>query len=288
MCDAYCVRNNLKGKVERNLEAVKYTNNSISDYLDEGVQRVEIVSRGSKLMKRMKLPTLYIRLCEGKLMKSKVYYVILQSQSGQFRREIPAIMYTNPKAVWSTQTAELLPLCVGLDYKRSNCAAFTPMLLSADLKRMFRRGRIFNVKVLVGGRLVDRFETEPWNKQDIKLSATRMMITDIIYQDIRGMPIDMMKRVVPSTDNKRVSVSSVSSTSTESSTSGSLKRSLSAQYPDLKFTGLTASGGSSFAKWFKHVPPDVYVDRNFECDHGTMLGRDRFANSDTFFKYLNL
>merc|ERR1719204_1021918 len=104
---------------------------------------------------------------------------------------------------------------------------------------MFRRGSTFKVKELVAGRLVDRSDKEPWNKWNIKLDAIRKLITDIIYKDIRGMPTDMMKSVVRSTDRLSVSRSSVSSTSSESSSRGSLRRNLSAHYPSLEFTGVT-------------------------------------------------
>lgn len=309
MCDTYCGRKNLTGNLAgqdmSRVKAVQYPNHSLCDYApcnqqNEGVQQMEVVSRGSKLMKRLHLPTVFIKLRKGELQNSKVYYVILQSESGRYQREIPALMFSNPSSGRITQTAELLPLNAEVDSNHTNCAAFTPMLLNVGLKRLFRRGSTFRVKELVGGRLVDLSDKEPWNKWNIKLNAIRMMITDIIYQDMRGMPTDMMKSVVRPTDSHSVSRSSLSltsqsvsrssvlSTSSESSSRGSLRRNLSAHFPTLEFTGVTASGGSSFAKWFERVPPYISVDRNFRCDHGTVLGRDRFADPETYFKYLNL
>jgi len=275
-------------------EAVKYTNRSFRDdnMYDQGIQgveQIEVVSQGSKLMKHMKLPTVFIRLPKGELQKSKVYYVILQAESGRYRREIPAVMYSNPSSSWRTQTAELLPLFAELHEDNPKCAALTPMLRRGRYKRLFSRGCTFQVKAIASGRYVDCSETGPWNQWNVKHDAIRMLITEIIYQDLKDMPAEMTERVIESKPERPVlrKISSNSSMSSVSS-SGSQKRNLSEHYPNLEFTGVTASGGSSFAKWFQYLPPDIYVDRNFKCDHGTTLGKDRFADSETLLRYLTV
>jgi hypothetical protein len=294
MCETFCGRKKLTIHM-RNPEAVKYTNRSFSDDQNNdrgigGVKQIEVVGKGSKLMKRMKLPTVFIRLRKGSLEKSRVYHVILLAESGRFHNEIPALMYSNPSAVGRTQTAELLPLGAELDEDRPKCAAFTPVLLRERYKRMFRRGCTFKINALSAGRYAECSENESWSKWNVKLRAIRMLITEIIYQDIQGMPADMMKRVIPSEEKKHALTltSFDSSSSSVSSTQGSLERNLSTHYPNLKVTGVTASGGSSFAKWFQSLHPDIYIDGNFKCDHGTILGRDRFADSETFMRYLSL
>jgi len=293
MCDTFCGRINPTAQVVNNHEAVKYASESCCNGQKlaeriEGVDRIEVTGEGSKLMMSMKLPTVFIRMLKGDLIKSKVYYCIIQSESEQDLREIPAVLLSNPLDVWTTQSAELLPLCVQHDVRNPRCASLTPMLLRLRWKRMFSRGSSFKVKAIKGGRSIDQPGKIPWNVWNLNLSSTRMMITEKIYQDIREIPSDMIKRVLPPKSNNnstpRIRNSSISSVSLSQA---SHKENLSTHYPNLKLTGLTASGGSSFAKWFRHLPPDIHVDKNFECDHGTILGRDQFEDLETFFNYLS-
>jgi len=287
-------------------QAVKYVKESFSSDRKrsngvEGVQKIEVVSEGSKIMKMMKLPTVFIRVPKGHLDKSRVYYVLLQSESYEFR-DIPAIMLSNPYDGWKTQTAELLPLLPKPDLMWVKTISLTPMLCESRYKPMFCKGSSFKVQAIKGGRF-ERCGKIPWNRWNLKLDAIRIMLTDSIYRDIRGMPSDMVKRLIPVSTSNIISRNSsnssqsssrqssskrlAQSTSQQSSSQGSYSRNLSEHYPDLKFKGLTASGGSSFAKWFRQLPPDMYVDKNFKCDHGTTLRKDRFADPENFFNYLS-
>jgi len=202
---------------------------------------------------------------------------------------------------WRTQSAELLPLMCERDLRKPRTVSLIPMLLRLRHKSMFSKGSCFKVKAIKSGRF-DVSNSVPWGKWDLKLKAIRMMITEIIFQDIRKMPKDMMKRLIVTTSSRSVSrsrsnssetsmnsssqTSSSQTSSVPSSSQRSQVRHLSTHYPNLKFKGLTASGGSSFAKWFRHLPPDIYVDKNFQCDRGTTLRKDRFEDPETFFKYL--
>lgn len=292
MCDTFCGRVNANVQLMSKHEAVSYANVRLrcDKKLDEeihvqGMDSIEVTSEGSKLMKSVKLPTVFIRMHKGDITKSRVYHVLLQSESGKHMGEIPALMFSNPADGCRTRTAELLPLRVEYDAMNPKCASLTPMLLRARYKRMFSRGSSFKVKAMNAGKLVDQSGELPWNKWNSKQRATRMMLTEKIYQDIREIPSEMIQRVLPSKSCKTPRSRS-SSISSVSSSQGS-QRNLSTHYPNLKFTGVTASGGSSFAKWFSYLPPDIYVDQNFKCDHGTTLRRDRFEDPESFFKYLS-
>jgi len=305
MCDTFCRRNQAVGHMSKN-QAVKYVNESFSIEQKrpqgvEGVQEIEVVSEGSKVMKMMKLPSVFIRVPKGHLQKSRVYYVLLQSESYELGA-IPAVMLSNPYDDWKTQTAELLPLLPKPNLMWARTISLTPMLCESRYKRMFCKGSSFKVQAIKGGRF-ERCGKIPWNRWNLKLDAIRIMLTDSIYRDIRGMPSDMVKRLIPvstsniisrnssnssqSSSKQSSSKKSARSTSQQSSSRGSHSRNLSAHYPNLKFKGLTASGGSSFAKWFRQLPADMYVDKNFKCDRGTILRKDRFADPENFFNYLS-
>jgi len=306
MCDTFCGRSNPIGQVMTKVEAVKYAGGSYSIEQKrplgvEGIERFEVVGEGSKVMRTVKLPTVFIRMPKGDLQKSRVYYVILEAESYEYG-EIPAVLFSKSSDSWRTQSAELLPLMCERDLRKPKTVSLTPMLLRLRLKSMFSKGSFFKVKAIKSGRF-DVSNSVSWSKWDFKLKAIRMMITEIIFQDIRKMPKDMMKRLIVKTSSRSVSRSHSNSSETSSQNSSSQTsssqissvpsssqrsqfRNLSTHYPNLKFKGLTASGGSSFAKWFKHLPPDIYVDKNFKCDRGTTLRKDRFEDPETFFKYL--
>jgi len=299
MFNAFCGRSNSIGQLMTKHEAVKYAGGSYS--IDqkrppqgvEGVDRFEVVGEGSQIMKTVKLPTVFVNMPKGDLQKSRVYYVILEAESYEYG-EIPAVLFSKYSDGWRTQSAELLPLLVEPNLRRPKSVSLTPMLLKLRHMSMFSKGSSFKVKAIQGGRFDVRSKV-PWNKWNLNSKAIRMMITEVIYQDIRKMPTDMMKRLIIASSSRSVSISRKSSNSSVSSSQNSSVssssqdsqfRNLSTHYPNLKFKGLTASGGSSFAKWFRHLPPDIYVDKNFQCDRGTTLRKDRFEDPETFIKYL--
>jgi len=297
MCDAFCGRSNPVGQLMTKSEAVKYAGGSFAIEQKgpqgiEGIDRIEVVGEGSKIMKTLKLPTVFIRIPKGDLQKSRVYYVILEAESYE-HEEIPAVMFSKYSDGWRTQSAELLPLLAEPNLRKRKSVSLTPMLLKLRHSSMFSKGSTFKVKAIQAGRFDVRNKVA-WKKWNLNHKAIRMMITDVIYQDIRRIPSDMMKRVIVTSASRTVSRSRKSSNSSESSSqntssvssSTQTSRNLSTHYPSLKFKGLTASGGSSFAKWFRHLPPDMYVDKNFACDRGTTLRKDTFADPETFFKYL--
>jgi len=61
---------------------------------------------------------------------------------------------------------------------------------------------------------------------------------------------------------------------------------LSLLHPNLQLQGLATSGGSTFADWFKAVPPYIRVDKDFTCDRNTKLRKDTFKSSCEYDEYL--
>jgi hypothetical protein len=241
-------------------------------------------------MKKVKIPTVLIRVSSGDLATSRVYHVLLESQSeGSPRKIVPAIMLSDTSSSpWRTQFAELLPLSVIADRKGN--ISIKPLLYRTRYKQLFTEGCSFKVLALEPGRFIESSEL-PWNQWKLKLPTVRNLITQTLYKDIQKMPLSMINRAVRRAHHKK-SISSSNSTSVflydSPSSQESSKHVLSAHYPTLRVPGITASGGSSFAEWFKVVDPNVRVDKNFKCERGTTLRKDRFVDEEMFYRYLSL
>jgi len=293
MCDTFCQADAPLGKPSCSTGAVEYRKRkSLSSDWDVGersegeVENIEVIGEGTKLMQSLKLPTVLVRVSNGDLAKSIVYYVLLESHSqGLPTRIIPAIMLSDPKSIWRTQHAELFPLSVDTSGKGER--SITPLLNRTRYQQLFQKGCTFKVLALESGRFAESSESLPWNRWKLNLPAMRNIITQILYQDIKQMPTSMLERATHS----RSRSNSISSNSTsvvlfENSSQESPKRVLSAHYPNLRLPGVAASGGSSFATWFKALPPHIKVDENFKCERGTTLRKDRFVDADTYYRYL--
>jgi len=252
--------------------------------------KIEVIGEGTKLMKSLRLPTVLIRVCNRELAKSTVYHVLLEDESGNFPiQKIAGIMFSNPlTAACRTQFAELLPLKVEVDGKGGY--SIKPLLLRERYKQLFINGCSLKVLDLEGGRCTEDSETLPWNQWKPSFPAMRSIISEILHKDIREMPVSIIDRATPSiTKNCSSNWSSLRGGPHRNfSFQETSKLGLSFYYPNLRFPGVAASGGSSFAKWFKAIPPDIHIDKNFKCDRGTTLRKDNFLDERTFHKYLNL
>lgn len=296
MCDNFCRADAPHGKPSCSAVAVEYRKRkSLSSDWDVGercggeVNNIEVIGEGTKLMQSLKLPTVLVRVSNGDLRKSTVYYVLLESHAeGIPTRIIPAIMFSDPISIWRTPSAELFPLFVDVDAKGDR--SITPLLFRTRFKQLFQKGCSFKVLSIENGRFAESSENLPWNQWKLNQPAMGNMITQILYQDIKQMPTSILERATHS----RLRVNSINCSSTSvvlyenSSSKESPKHFLSAHYPNLRLPGVTASGGSSFATWFKAVPPYIKVDDNFKCERGTTLRKDRFADADTFYRYLHI
>jgi len=294
MCDTFCQADATNGKSSCFSGAVEYKKRkSLSTDWDVGercegeVNNIEVIGEGTKLMQSLNLPTVRVRVSNGDLSKSTVYYVLLESHSeGMPTITIPAIMLSDPKSIWRTPFAELFPLSVDVDVRGGR--SIMASLYRTRYKQLFQKGCTFKVLALESGRFAESSEDLPWNKWRLNQSAMRNMITQILYQDIKQMPSNILQRATQSESRTNLSSSTSVVLYENSSSRESPKNVLSAHYPNLRLPGVAASGGSSFATWFKLLPPSLKVDDNFKCERGTTLRKDRFVDADTFYRYLGI
>jgi len=299
MCDNICRATESSRQTASTNRALRYITRR-EEYLDcdesrtcEAVGELEVTGEGTKLMKSLQLDTVLIRLRSGDLKHSTVYHALLELQFVRHTMRFIAILFSDPSSPGRTQFAELLPLSVEFDCKGR--FYIVPTLSRATYKKLFYPGCLVKVLAIGSGRSINSSETLPWKQWKPRLSARRSIITDILAKDILEMPASMINRA---SDKKAIHTSIQGYSSSFSSSRAGLyqnnycqdtpKYDLSEYYPSLRFPGIKASGGSSFAKWFKLVPPAVRVDTNFKCDRGTTLRKDRFSDSEAILKYLSL
>jgi len=258
---------------------------------------LEYISEGSKLMKSIKLPTVFTRIKNYNLQHSMVYYVTLEADSEEFVGQIPALMFSSHScSCKKTDLAELLPLRVNR-YEWSEFLSLAPMLRRGCWKRMFRKGYNFKIIALSSIRVVDWSVECPWKLWNLNIKEMQKVAIDIIYEDIRQIPKNILKSLktlkcnetfIESksfSEKKVLRLSQISSKKTELSVSSEESK-LSDYCSNLEFTGLAVRGGSSFAEWFKTIPPNVRVDQNFKCKLGTILTKDNFSDVQRLEKYL--
>jgi len=240
---------------------------------------VEVIRQGTKLMKTISIPTVIV-VIRQKLKSSTLYYIILEPESGKHFGEIICMMLSSPRSnAKSCQTAELLPLKAGV---------LTPMLLNKRYNSVFNEGCTFKVKAIMQGRRIDPYKRK-WKHYSINKNEIHELLRGLLYLDAKAVPKWMVKGLIPL---RRAAV--VSRTLAEdmfreqnSLTSPPVPK-LSCLLPDLRFRGIAAKGGSSFAKWFDALPPNIRIDRDFTCDKKTKLRKDKFKNAHELNVYLSL
>lgn len=248
-----------------------------------GTQVIKVVRQGSKLMDLIDCPAVIVKAQTMNFRSSKVYYVTLESDSKEFSGQIVAVMFSKPSTEERTEYAELLPLEVDRSYAESGKIVLTPLLNSDPCRRLFRNGSSFILKSLESGRYVDRLE-HPWSRWDLRSRVSRIMLKDLVYQDMNKMPLDMIIGLSPSVSHELSSSNSRS----RSTSKDDKEENLSDYYTSLRLLGVATKGGSSFADWFKVVPPNVRVDKDFECSNGTKLRKDNFESVKMFENYLGI
>jgi len=286
------------------LTCSSYSGNSVAkttiDYelVENDEMSLELLSEGSKLMKSIKLPTVITRIKNYNLQHSMVYYVTLEAESEEYVGQIPALMFSSHYCSGKRiDLAELLPLRV-TRFEISDFLSLSPMLRSGCYKKMFRKGCCFKIIALSEIRIVDWSVECPWKLWDLNIKEMQKVVIDIIYEDIRQIPKKFLKALKPLKSNenfikpnslaeKKVRLLQISSKETEHSES-SRESKLSDYCSDLEFTGLAVRKGSSFAEWFKTIPPNVRVDQNFKCKQGTILTKDNFSDMKRLEEYLRL
>jgi len=236
---------------------------------------VEVSADGKKLMRDIKCPTVRIKLRNGRLEKSSLYYALLEPKSGKFKGEIAALLFLDPESgtKHSIKTAELMPLVVRITRTKSETLTLKPMLLYNCYRTMFQRGCKFKVNVINFARKYDQVGSQ--------------LLKKLILQDIKMIPQQILNILKP----LKLSKERGRSRCVKSFTQRKLierTRKLSELVPGLRLRGLKASGGKrDFARWFETVPPDVLIDVDFRCDSG-VLKKDFFRTAEMLDRYLGL
>jgi len=155
---------------------------------------LEVIGKGTKLMKTINFPTVIVKHLTGTLEKSMVYYSILELATEEFTGELAALMFSSPYAHKETRFAELLPF--GL-MKISKSFCLTPILQRKRYRRLFRSGFSFKIKSLIPGRAFDGCRGNSWNRYDLKKTNLQSLPKQIIELDISQMSLYIFKKIWP-------------------------------------------------------------------------------------------
>jgi len=227
-----------------------------------------------------------------------VYYIVLQPASEQYAGGIPCLLFSRPRSnETDSQIAELLPLRMMSSRTNSEDVTLSPLLLHKNKKCLFQEGCTFKIKAIKSGRRVNR-KQRPWQYNDLdRWGMMHSLLRRLICLDISQMPKYMPKQLTPllvaqqvtqnTTGRRRKSFLSLLLNKKRGEVGVPVKK-LSHLHPTLRLHGLSTKGLSSFAEWFKVIPPDTYVDKEFTCDRNTKLSKDNFRYSFEFDEYLNI
>jgi len=241
---------------------------------------IRVVAPGTKLMAKINCPTVIVELTERTFCKARVHYVVLQPLFAENAGQITALLLSNPYhpgGRLTTRSGELFPLLVKTT---KSVPTLSPMLLDPSYQNWFKIGCAFRFKFLKVGRAVD----------GPSLLRQPQLLTRQILGDIQKIPMEAwkIKKLQPFKGLKQMEKPEEKRGITRENRSSIWLENLSDSVPDLRLRGLRASGGHrDFARWFKAIPPDVAIDKDFRCDCG-IFKKDMFSNLEMLDRYLGL
>merc|ERR1719357_296845 len=147
-------------------------------------------------MKSLHYPTVIVKLQNGNLKKSMLYYALLEIETEEYKHTVPAVMFSNPYAHRKTKLAELLPLSFVKSSKSTVCLA--PMMARKRYRCVIRRGFSFKIKSLIPVRAFDGLRENPWNTYDIRITALRSQLRKVLEKDINQMALLLGKVMLAS------------------------------------------------------------------------------------------
>jgi len=149
-----CVKSKFKDFGPAKLEFRSKSETSDEGRLTRDSMRVEVVSRGTRLMRTIKFPTVIVQIQNKKLKKSMIYYIVLKSV-GRYVGDIICLLFASNYRSETEQRAELLPLSMVPSTNRSLSFELDPMLLNERYSGLFEVGCTFKVKAIESGRRID-------------------------------------------------------------------------------------------------------------------------------------
>jgi len=257
---------------------------------------LEVVGRGTKLMKSMNFPTVIVKLLAGKLDKGKVYYVMLALDTAELIGEIPALMFSYPCAHKKTSFAEILPMGVIRDLKST---FVTPILQRKRYRRVFSKSCFFKIKSLIAGRGNAGCGGNLWNRYDLTRRSMQNLIKEVIELDISEMTLHFMNRILPlkHRTKKNKSLRSIKpSTHRKDQSGGNLvfeKGDLPKSITDstrshftqsFEMLGLVRKVGGNFVH-YREIPLIVNMGKEKKCDWRTTTLKTANSSVEQLDKY---
>jgi len=255
---------------------------------------IEVLGKGTKLMKSMNFPTVIVKLLASKLDKGKVYYVMLEVDTAELIGEIPALMFSYPCAHKKTSFAEMLPMGVIRDSKSS---FVTPILQRKRYRRVFSKSCFFKIKSLIAGREIAGCGGNLWNRYDLTQRTMKNFIKEVIEMDLREMALHFMNIILPlkhrTKKNKR-SRSIKASTKRKDGGNfnfeqGELSKSISDSTrshftQSCEMLGLVKKVGGNFG-YYREIPLMVNMVKDKKCDWRTTTIKTANSSDEQLDKY---
>merc|ERR1719233_950821 len=119
---------------------------------------------------------------------------MLELEIDEYKRKLPAVMFSSPYAHRKTRFAELLPL--GL-MKNTTSFYLTPILHRKRFRRVFRKGCCFKINSLIPGRAIDGNLEGSWSRYDFSKKSMRGLAMELLELDISQMSLHIFKTVIP-------------------------------------------------------------------------------------------
>jgi len=261
------------------------------------MEELEVIGKGTKLMKSMNFPTVIVKLGDGDLGKARVYYVTLELDEGELMREIPAVMFSNPYVHKKTSVAELLPMAL---MRNSKAVFLTPILQRNRYRCFFRRGCTLKIKSLVVGREIYGSGECLWKRYDLTQRVIQDRIRKFVEMDIGQLSLRWLNTILPlkhrTNYNKRLrSIKNSSHRVRQSSGIFNLEKgelskvtydSLTSNFQQSsELIGLVSRGVNKCASFFETVPLKMYMNKDLKLDCGKTSLKDSFASVNELDKY---
>jgi len=253
--------------------------------------RLEVVSRGRRLMRTIQFPTVFIEMRKKTLYDSMVYYVILRSEGGLYVGDIAGVLYASPYRSKNVQKAELLPLYTVRSRKHSGAFKLAPMLLCERYRCLFEEGCTLKVKAIECGRRLD-LRKRLWKNYKMKKWEIHDLLSRLLYLDISLIPAHLLKWMTP----LRVAEKLQGTRRRQRKSYGSLLQKKNSRIvpiqkelylqPDFSHRGLNTAVRSNSTDWCKVVPPQM--KKNFLDQFQAKKIKNTGNNRRKLSKYLHV
>lgn len=250
---------------------------------------LEVVSPGTRLMRRIEYPTVCIHAPRSKFRHSMVWYLILEPVSERYVGNIACLLFPSPYNTKYAQIAELLPIQTLRSRKHPGTFKLSPMLLRERYRCLFEEGCSFRVKAVKHGRRSD-WKIRLSKNYDLEKPEIYDLLRRLICLDISRMPSHMLKLVTPlrvaeqkTKIRRRKQRKSYSSLLHKRRSRVMQNRNLIKLYPELlDFRRLDIGYDSKFTRCHNEGPSQMQLTKDFVFDRKTHVEWNEYSSiSDT-------